>query len=712
MVWAYEQPRSKIRFPMLAAHQCSMEIELQSPVRSAVPTGTEHRRIEVCAFAERRGNFGQLLIIGLAAFFAAAWTFASYARWANFAYRTFDLAYYVQAVWQLIHGRFAVTVENVPLLGNHVEPIVFLIAPIFALVRHPLVFVAVQNAALASMGPLGYRLARRSGFDWKSAVCLAAALLLTPATGYVALHEFHPEALAAPLMLFMVYARAAKKLWLHWFYFVAVLSCKENMALLLGAYAIVFLVVERKNGWTYLVRWYAGPLGVAFLWFVVCTKVITPAFNAGNIDYLSLYNRLGNSGAEILWNVIARPQLFGRILAESVEHGNLVWALLLPFLALPLFRPRWILISAPILLQHLLSWRSSEWTIFFHYAAPLLPLFWFGAVEAIALLRDGATRPLMTPLLSLGVVIACLVSQIWLGPDGAIGSEFKNWRAQAPERARKNGVISQIPGSASVTAPLPYLSHLAMRERLYSLHYILKGLKTLSHDRYEPPPPPDLVLVDYNDSATFDASAGYYHPEMKTADGRIIPSSDRLLYDFLSQASWEAESREALTIFRKRSPNGSGSDVVTPSDQTVATSPLVHLPETGLELVGMRQTNRPANGSVSDTEPFEIELRWTIGSERKVFPWMLLGISGAGNRPLLTVTKGLCAIEARNGTLTERWRTTLRGLPPGKYTAEALFVDQPKRAWSQAHGGGEVEEALLGPPVPLGDVRISGGPIR
>ena len=29
------------------------------------------------------------------------------------------------------------------------------------------------------------------------------------------------------------------------------------------------------------------------------------------------------------------------------------------------------------------------------------------------------------------------------------------------------------------------------------------------------------------------AVAGYYHPTMKTVDGRVIPSSDRLLHEFL-----------------------------------------------------------------------------------------------------------------------------------------------------------------------------------
>src|SRR5213082_20549 len=124
-----------------------------------------------------------------------------------------------------------------------------------------------------------------------------------------------------------------------------------------------------------------------------------------------------------------------------------------------------------------------------------------------------------------------------------IGSEPK-------ERARKSAFIAQIPPVSSVVAPLSYLSHLAMREKLYSLHYVLKGLKTLGRSSYQPPSPTDFVLIDYSDSATFDPGAGFYHPTMKTVDGRIIPSSDRLLHDFLKKAAWTADEQDELTLLR------------------------------------------------------------------------------------------------------------------------------------------------------------------
>src|SRR5436305_14947287 len=91
---------------------------------------------------------GNVVITIVTVIFFLVWTWTSYARWADFQYRSFDLAYYVQAIWQLIHGRFDVSVDNVPLLRNHVEPIVFLFAPLLVIFRHRMVFFRVQYTFL------------------------------------------------------------------------------------------------------------------------------------------------------------------------------------------------------------------------------------------------------------------------------------------------------------------------------------------------------------------------------------------------------------------------------------------------------------------------------------------------------------------------------------------------------------------------------------
>lgn len=634
-------------------------------------------------------------ILSLSLVFFAVWTWASYARWANFEYRTFDLAYYVQALWQLIHGRFEVSVEDVPLLGNHVEPIVFLIAPLFFVFRHPLVFVVVQNAALAAMGPVAFDIARRLGLARSSALFLAIAVLVTPVTGFIALHEFHPEALTAPFLLLMLHARLRGSLRGHWLWVIAVLACKENMALLVGVYCAVHLFLERKRPLAQLRAWYLYPLAVSAVWFLLCTRLITPALNSGNIDYLALYDRLGSSAGDIVLNAITEPKRIFTALSQSLQ-GNLLWGLLFPFLALPLLRPRWLLIATPILLQHLLSWRSSEWMIFFHYAAPLLPLFWIALAESAASLERWKSAPLfLRRYAALLVLGACLVAQLLLGPARDIAATTASWFGGKQDRGRKSALLGQIPQDASVLAPLPYLSHLAAREKLYSLHYVLKGLKTLSRAAFEPPPPTDFVLIDYDDSATFDAEAGYYHPAMKTVDGRVIPSSDQLLHEFLRRASWTANSSDQLTLLRR----GKAEPVALPADP--ASPPAIQI-GTGSALTSIV---KPADELTA--QGLEFRMAWTFQAPRDVFPWMFLKLTPREQGKVIMIAKGLCAPEATPGRFQETWRLTSAQIPEGRYVAEALFVDNPRRIWAARTAGRDVQTALLAPAVPLGDLNVA-----
>lgn len=632
---------------------------------------------------------------GVAALFFAACTWGSYARWANFDYRSFDMAFYVQGLWELIHGRFAVSVVGVPLLGNHVEPIVFLIAPLFVLFRHPMVFVIVQNAALATMGPVAFSIGRRIGLKPTPALLLAIALLITPASSYVALHEFHPEALTAPCLLLMIHARFRNSLRAHWVWLIALLACKENMALLLVAYCAVSFALERKRPSAELRAWYLWPLAVSILWFLLCAKVITPALNSDSIDYLALYDRLGNSAADILLKSITEPQRIIGALGHSLSHGNLVWALLFPFLGLSLLRPRWLLIAAPILLQHLLSWRSSEWTIYFHYAAPLIPLFWIALAQAVAGMEHVTRVPrAIRSGIPFVVVAACVAAQILLGPAESIATSITQWPSGKQDRARKTAFVNQIPPAASVLAPLPYLSHLATREKLFSLHYVLKGLKTLSRSAYEPPPPPDFVLIDYADSVTFDPEAGYYHPAMKTVDGRVIPSSDRLLHDFLKRAFWTVNSSNELTLFRQ----GDSAPEV-PDVSAVLSGPIEITPHTKLN--GITKTR-----DILSEAGLEIQMNWSFPAERDFFPWLFLKLTPRGPQPAITIPRGLCAIE-KTGGAHEKWRIIPHpGIPPGDYSVEAVFLDYAKLLWAEKSGVRNAQPPLSSVRVPLGELEV------
>ena len=575
----------------------------------------------------------------------------SWFRWATFQYTTFDLAFYAQGLWQVGKGMPLVSLLDVPLMGNHQEPIVYLIAPLFKIWSHPMLLVFIQTLALATMPFTGWRIARRLEFSSGAAMWLGLATLLAPATGFVALHEFHPEALAAPLLLAMLEARMKERLGSFWLWFILVLACKENMALLLVSMCMVHYVIEARRGREWRMAWNLIPGCFALGWLVLCVFWIGPSLNRGRVDYLELYSHLGDSGATIVSGFFSEPGKAAGALWRAITGGNLIGGLLVPFLLLPLLRPRWVIVALPIVLQHLLSYRSSEWGIRFHYAAPLVPLLWFGAVEAGAKLfwRD---------TMAVWVAVACVVCQPWFGPARNV------WRtiAGSPEalRARswKQEMLAAIPSDVSVTAGMPYLSHLAKRERLYSLHHILKGLKTLSRKEYKPPAPTDAVVVDTADVATFDREAGNFHPRMRTVTGQIIPSSDMLLHDFLSQAEWHKLSRNEFTIFLKDKPPTTDA----PGGQ------------------GRKLDDFHSLLSIQAVPPMKgdamlFRIAWDLQPKRPWLLWASLYLED-GSGQLTSIGKGPIAVEQKSGRLTELWAVRPpSSLKPGKYRGSLLVED-------------------------------------
>lgn len=572
-------------------------------------------------------------------------------HWSTYRYGTFDLAFYVQALWLALRGEWQVSLLDVPLMGNHAEPIVFLALPLFALCQHPMLLVGLQTVALSSLPLTGYRIARRLGLEPKPSFLLAASLALYPATGFVGLHEFHPEALAAPFLLLAIEARLAGRLGRFWLWWLCALATKENIALLLVVWAGVNAWQDRRKGAVHQRQWNLLPGLLALAWLVIYGRFLAPALNGGKVDYLELYSHLGRSAGEIVSGFFLQPERLFLALRQSILGGDLVWGTLLPLLGLPLLRPKWLLIAAPILLQHLLSWRSAEWSIHFHYAAPLIPLFWIATAEAIAAMP----RPLVAAWM---VLITCTVLQVWRGPAHSLPGEVAQFGQHAWERSWKREQIAELQaeGEASVTAAQPYLSHLAMRRDVHSLHHVLKGLQTLSRRRYEPPATTDFLVIDAADASTFSTAAGYYHPTMRTVEGDLVPSSEILLHEFLSSAEWRTKSVNSLTTMRRVGPR----------------QPQAAQPQTSADAAAIagREVIVGADGST-----LRITTRWQLALPREDFRWLSL-LASRGDESIELV-RGIIAPEETGPFAEESWEVRVPpGITAGEYRVRLMVTDR------------------------------------
>jgi len=353
--------------------------------------------------------------------------FGLYASQRHLAFETgaFDTGVYTQPLWNFIHGHgFSVSIieDNGPLRwATHVEPILFLIAPLYALWPDPrtLFWLQVTGLSLAAL-PLYGLAARRLRSEW-AALAIVLAYFLMPATQSVTLFDFHAVTLAPLFLLSAIYfldrALAAQgvSFWL-WpqisthqtkthtsqpatqnpkspylysaLFFLLALSTKEDISLhvfMVGAY----LLLLRR-------RWKEGGtlLAVGLIWFYVTFQLIIPAFRTGggHSIYAAWFETLGDTPLEIALSPFTAPD---KVLALIFRPGSLpalamitVPLALLPWAGLPLFA-----LTAPSLAFVLLSQNPTLRQLeTWHYAAPMLPFIMLGTIDGLARIKHYALR--------------------------------------------------------------------------------------------------------------------------------------------------------------------------------------------------------------------------------------------------------------------------------------------------------------------------------
>jgi len=382
----------------------------------------------------------------------------------------FDVGNLVQAVWSTAHGDpLAVTGlrgQQFSRLGAHFDPIVVAFAPLWWLWPDPSLLLVSQAAAVASGSIPVYLLARRHlGSDW-AAAGFGLAYLLHPATQWLVLDDFHPVALATPLLLWGFWFLDGDRLVA--FGAVAVAACltKEQIGLVVAAMGLWYALRPGRR----LAGAAIAAAGTAVS--IVATAVIVPHFApGGGSPFEGRYASVGGSPRGVVETALTDP---GTIMAAAASgrDGAYLLDLLGPLLGLPLLAPLAALTAAPELLLNLLSDTRTQTSIHFHYTAGALPGLMMGAVLGAARLRRHvawARRPegraVVLSTLLAGVVLGPL--PVWrhvpFGSELATREHVVNARVDAMERA-----VRLIPPDAAVSATNTLGAHLSERRRIYS----------------------------------------------------------------------------------------------------------------------------------------------------------------------------------------------------------------------------------------------------
>ncbi len=424
------------------------------------------------------------LVIGGAILFAAVYALLSWLKYRAYMDARYDLGNMVQAVYNTAHGHFLeVTTgdlqpRQMSRLGSHVDPILALFALPWLVWPSPVMLLVAQAAIVATGAWPAYRLGTRATRDPDAGALLAGAFLLYPALGFLVLNEFHPVALATPLLLWAFlymeedrWARAAV-------FLVLAAACKETVPLVI-AFMGAYFAIRKRSPWPLVVT-LAGAA-----WFAAAVWVVIPHYNGDQSAFIARYGEYGSGAAEVAKNAVLHP---GQTAADFFSESNLrYWlGLLWPLGFTSLLSPLTLLIALPEYALNALSTTVFQRRIEFHYTALEIPFLYAAAVLGVVRLwrwLGGGFRKteelmkgqrVQRATLALLVLLCALYGNYFLGPlpfslPGAAydGGDY----ARTAHDAALDEAVAMIPEDARVSANNNAGAQLAARRVAYIFPY-------------------------------------------------------------------------------------------------------------------------------------------------------------------------------------------------------------------------------------------------
>jgi uncharacterized membrane protein len=401
--------------------------------------------------------------------YAAGFSALSILRHRAFSTGRFDLGNMVQAVWSTAHGNplqiTGLRGDQISRLGAHFDPILAAFAPLWLVWPSPDMLLVAQAAAVALGALPAFWLARKHLGSDRVALGFALAYLIYPPTQWLTLNEFHPVALACPLLLYAIWFLDEGRLLPFAACAVVAATTKEEIALVVAGLGIWYALAHGRR-WTGAA---VAAAGVAAA--LIAIEVVIPHFNrVGTSSFFSRYSEVGSTPGGIVHTALTDPW---KIVTTAVTGRGLGYLaqLVLPLALLVVLAPVALIAAVPELAVNLLSAATTQTSIRFHYTAGLIPVL-------IAAAIFGAKRlPPRIPVATI-VVVTALAANYLLGPLPPwryfLGGE--QHQAHAADVSEHDRIAARalrlIPPHAVVSATNSLGAHLSARRRVLSFPYL------------------------------------------------------------------------------------------------------------------------------------------------------------------------------------------------------------------------------------------------
>lgn len=370
-------------------------------------------------------------------------------RYENYDMGKFDLGNMTQMAWYSLRGKFMYLTDyfgsNVPRWSmSHVDPILVLFLPFFALIPHPLTLVFAQNILVILGALILYKLTILKTQNKFLGLFLSLAYLSYPAIGFLlAWTGYHgvTPAIFFFLLFFYVYEKFN-------FHGNSEFNLKQILTLLLIAgicmsgkeqIPLYFVMTSIYIFFSSLHKKFAIILFfLSMIWFIVCFFIVIPYFAQDRINsfenfveelqldtsevpniyssnyFLSRYSEFGNSYTEIITNMLLNPIKTSSIFTSGDKLDNL-YLTFGPVAYLSFLHPLVISISFPDLLINYSTTQGGIGTseIYNHRISMIVPVVFLAILYGIAFFQKFLylifDKDIYRRFLSLGLSVLGLV---------------------------------------------------------------------------------------------------------------------------------------------------------------------------------------------------------------------------------------------------------------------------------------------------------------
>lgn len=370
----------------------------------------------------------------------------------HLSFRTgMDLAVFSQAFWNTLQGDFLFSSikGNMVLWGDHFNPIVLAILPLYWLWPSPETLLVLQSLALVAGAIPLYGLAKKELPGEGPAIFITLAYLLYLPLRQMNQFDFHPIAFSTPLILAAFYYLREEAFGKFLVFCLLVGATKETGPIAAGILGIAWFFLSPR-------RWLGAGVALASaFWFFINLAVVMPTFNPAGVEtQLARYGYLGNSPGEIARTLLARPFY---VIGQNLSAREIFYPvkILAPVAFLPVLTPVGLLTVPYLVINILESSGVQVWLV--HYQAELTAFVFIATIFGAKKFLQKRSGKALAAILTATVLLFFGSSDVYETREAMPTAETQKIRSN----------LKRLPAEARVSAQAALAPHLTQRRWLY-----------------------------------------------------------------------------------------------------------------------------------------------------------------------------------------------------------------------------------------------------